>query len=98
MDEHKLRRYSLSKSVRFEVLKRDSFTCQYCGNKAPNVLLEIDHIHPVVKGGGNEILNLVTACRDCNGGKRDQLLSETTIITKQREQLDELQLRREQLD
>ena len=59
-------RKAIPKSVRFEVFKRDKFTCQYCGASAPDVILEIDHIRPVSKGGTNDILNLVTACRDCN--------------------------------
>ncbi|WP_446008353.1 HNH endonuclease [Candidatus Electrothrix sp.] len=59
-------RKSLSKKLRFEVFKRDSFTCQYCGKVAPNVILEVDHIEPVSKGGSNELLNLITSCYDCN--------------------------------
>ncbi len=65
--EHK--RKAIPKSVRFEVFKRDNFTCQYCGRKAPDVVLEVDHINPVANGGENDILNLVTSCRDCNSGK-----------------------------
>lgn len=45
-------RIPLSKTIRFEVLKRDSFACQYCGKKAPDVLLQVDHIHPVAEGAG----------------------------------------------
>jgi hypothetical protein len=56
-------------SVRFDVFKRDSFTCSYCGRRPPTVVLEVDHIVPVASGGGNEPENLTTACRDCNGGK-----------------------------
>ena len=52
-------RNKLSQRLRFEVFKRDSFTCQYCGRKAPDVLLEADHIEPVSKGGSDDILNLV---------------------------------------
>lgn len=37
-------RKPISKTLRFEVFKRDSFKCQYCGAEAPNVLLHIDHI------------------------------------------------------
>src|SRR3990167_9842255 len=59
---------------RFLILKRDKFTCQYCGRKAPNVILEIDHIHPKSKDGENNIENLITACLECNNGKRDILL------------------------
>ena len=42
------KRKSLSKKIRFEVFKRDKFTCQYCGKTAPNVVLEVDHIEPVL--------------------------------------------------
>ena len=50
----KQKRKSLTKKVRFEVFKRDSFTCQYCGRTAPSVILEVDHIKPVCDGGQNE--------------------------------------------
>lgn len=62
-------RKTIGKKTRFEVLKRDGFRCVYCGRSAPDVRLEIDHIVPVVEGGGNEPSNLVTACEDCNSGK-----------------------------
>lgn len=91
-------RIAISKSLRFEVFKRDSFTCQYCGRKAPDVLLEADHIEPVAKGGSNHILNLTTACKDCNAGKSDKRLSDSTVLDKQREQLEALQERRDQID
>jgi 5-methylcytosine-specific restriction endonuclease McrA len=41
-------RKTISKKTRFEVFKRDKFTCQFCGNEAPNVILEIDHLKPVI--------------------------------------------------
>ncbi len=63
------KRECVSKKIRFEVFKRDLFTCQYCGKKAPAVILEIDHIKPVSKDGTNDIENLVSACFDCNRGK-----------------------------
>lgn len=67
--EEKPKRKAISKKLRFEVFKRDSFTCQYCGRKAPDVVLEVDHIKPVAQGGTNTILNLITSCRECNRGK-----------------------------
>lgn len=91
-------REPIRKSVRFEVFKRDSFTCQYCGEKAPDVILEIDHITPVSGGGGNDILNLVTACRSCNAGKSDRSISDTAAVAKSRAQADELAQRRQQLE
>lgn len=71
----KSKRKSISKKVRFEVFKRDSFKCQYCGDTPPKVVLELDHINPVSKGGDNDIDNLVAACFDCNRGKSDKLLT-----------------------
>ena len=62
-------RKPISKRTRFEVFKRDMFSCQYCGKKSPDVVLHVDHIKPVSKGGKNTITNLITACRDCNLGK-----------------------------
>lgn len=68
------KRKSISKKIRFEIFKRDSFKCQYCGNSPPNIILELDHIIPVAKGGDNEQDNLVTSCFDCNRGKSDRSL------------------------
>ena len=62
-------RKSLSKRIRFEVLKRDSFTCVYCGKNPSQEVLEVDHVIPVSKGGKNTTENLVTSCFSCNRGK-----------------------------
>lgn len=91
-------RKQIPKSVRFEVFKRDKFTCQYCGASAPEVILEVDHIKPVSKGGRNDIQNLVTACRDCNRGKTNRELSDNSAVMIQKKNLDEIQERREQLE
>jgi hypothetical protein len=91
-------RKALSKSVRFEVFKRDKFTCHYCGGKAPDVVLHVDHIHPVSKGGTNEIMNLLTSCFNCNMGKGAKPLSDSSAIEKQRKQLELMQERREQIE
>lgn len=64
----------ISKSQRFEILSRDNFTCQYCGEMAPNVILEVDHILPRAVEGGDESWNLTTACFDCNRGKQAKIL------------------------
>ena len=68
-------REPLSKKVRFNVFKRDNFTCQYCGKHPPNIILEVDHIQPVSKNGSNNIENLITSCFDCNRGKSADELS-----------------------
>jgi hypothetical protein len=69
---------SLSVRTRFEVFKRDRFTCLYCGQTPPKVLLEVDHVTPRAVGGSGEMDNLVTSCQDCNRGKSDRLLEEGT--------------------
>lgn len=91
-------RKSLGKKIRFEVFKRDAFTCQYCGRKAPEVVLRADHIKPVCAGGEDDILNLITACFDCNAGKGPLELDDNSIIEKQRQQLEDLNERRIQLE
>lgn len=91
-------RKPLPKKTRFEVFKRDKFTCQYCGRSAPDVVLQVDHIEPVADGGTNDILNLVTACAECNSGKGARRLSDDAAIKAKKAQLDELADRREQIE
>lgn len=55
--------------IRFDVFKRDNFTCQYCGKTPPNAILEIDHINPRSNNGENDMSNLITSCFECNRGK-----------------------------
>lgn len=43
---------SVSKRLRFEVLRRDNHTCRYCGSSAPEVKLTIDHVVPVALAEG----------------------------------------------
>lgn len=92
------KREPIPKKLRFEVFKRDRFTCRYCGRKAPDVVLHVDHIDPVANGGTNEITNLVTACQDCNLGKGARLLSENEVMDKKRAQIEKQQEWLEQLE
>jgi hypothetical protein len=67
----------LSPSLRFDVLKRDSYRCRLCGVSAKDgehIRLEVDHITPRSRGGTHEIHNLWTLCWDCNRGKRTKAL------------------------
>lgn len=90
-------RKAISKRTRFEVLKRDAFTCQYCGKSAPDVILHLDHIKPVSKGGNNGIMNLVTSCQSCNAGKSNVELSDDAAVKKQQKQLTDLAEKHEQI-
>lgn len=60
---------SVSRRLRFEVLRRDNHACRYCGASSPEVKLTIDHVVPVALGGRDDPANLVTACATCNAGK-----------------------------
>lgn len=92
------KRKSISKHIRFEVFKRDRFTCQYCGKKAPDAVLHVDHIHPVSDGGDNNIMNLITACQGCNIGKSNRKLDSQDALNKQRAQMESMAERREQIE
>lgn len=70
------KRKPLSLKHRMMILERDNFTCQYCGRSAPEVALEVDHVIPVSKGGSDKPKNLITACRECNNGKRAHVIGE----------------------
>lgn len=91
-------RQALSKKLRFEVFKRDRFTCQYCGESAPEVVLNCDHIHPVAEGGLTDILNLITSCKACNAGKGAVPLSNSAVLDKQKAMLIDLEDRRQQIE
>lgn len=82
------RERSVTPRKRFETLKRDKFTCQYCGAKAPDAILHVDHIVPFSKGGTCDIMNLVTSCADCNNGKSDKRLSDDAVVVKSRKQAE----------
>lgn len=88
-------RKPIPKRVRFEIFKRDAFTCQYCGSHPPDAVLEIDHVIAVANGGDNDPDNLITACFGCNRGKGavpldavpQSLTQKAAVIAEREEQL-----------
>lgn len=54
--------------IRLQVLARDNWTCQYCGDVASAV----DHIIARSRGGTNDMRNLVAVCKPCNSRKGDK--------------------------
>ncbi|MEM6447857.1 MAG: HNH endonuclease [Cyanobacteria bacterium J06642_2] len=54
---------------RRSVLKRDSYTCQYCGRTSR---LTIDHVIPRSRGGVHSWENVVAACEPCNNRKSNR--------------------------
>lgn len=73
----KEQRNLMTKKLREFIKNRDNFTCCSCKNsveKEPNLLLEIDHIIPVSKGGFTQEDNLQTLCWKCNRAKSDKIV------------------------
>jgi hypothetical protein len=73
-------RKPISAKTRYEVLRRDSYTCQACGAKAPNVTLQVDHIKAVANGGGDGLDNLRAVCVTCNLGKSDTEVEVAKVV------------------
>lgn len=72
----KEQRTLMTKKLREFIKNRDNYTCCICGNSIsaePNLLLEIDHIIPVSKGGLTEENNLQTLCWKCNRSKSNKI-------------------------
>ena len=70
---------AVSKRTRFEVLRRDNYTCRYCGASAPEVQITVDHVVPVALGGSDDPTNLACACWACNSGKASTKPDEQTV-------------------
>ena len=63
---------------REEVLARFGSACVVCGATEP---LHVDHIHPVSRGGGNDLANLTVLCGPCNNHKRAKTWQEWMGVT-----------------
>lgn len=84
----------ISQRIRWHVFQRDNFTCRYCGRNIthPDVVLEIDHIKPLSKGGTDELDNLATACFACNHGKHaDRVILPAIIKENNSKKVDKVE-------
>jgi hypothetical protein len=72
-------RKPISRRLRYEILRRDDHTCRYCGGRAPDVALTVDHVVPAALGGTDDPSNLTAACRDCNAGKSSSSPDAATV-------------------
>lgn len=66
---------SISPQLRASVAEEAGNRCGYCLTRQEYVPwpLEIEHINPIARGGGNERENLWLACRSCNSYKGAQV-------------------------
>lgn len=68
----------MTSKLREKIKGCDNYTCQNCNlsiNDEPNLLLEIDHIIPISKGGMSSEDNLQTLCWKCNRSKDAKIAS-----------------------
>lgn len=63
---------SINQEKRTLIYCRDNHTCAYCKSSDPSGRLEIDHIVPKSQGGSDELWNLASICRRCNGKKSNK--------------------------
>lgn len=74
----KAQRSLMTNSLRNSIKERDNYTCQMCGASIAQqslLLLEVDHIMPVAKGGLTTPDNLQTLCWKCNRSKSDKIIA-----------------------
>lgn len=62
-----------------ELFRRDRHICAYCGGEFNFLRLTRDHITPVSRGGRDTWMNVVAACRHCNGVKRNRTPDESGL-------------------
>ncbi|WP_231702937.1 HNH endonuclease [Tsukamurella asaccharolytica] len=66
----------MTSSLRNSIKARDGYACRNCSASVavePNLLLEIDHIIPVSRGGMSTADNLQTLCWRCNRSKSNKM-------------------------
>lgn len=83
-------RLTITNQIRFKIFQVDDYTCQYCGEKPPNIILRLDHVFPVCRGGTNDIENVVTCCHACNVGKRNGcIVNQEGFLKRRSERIEE---------
>lgn len=61
------KRKVLTKSIKIEIFRRDGYKCVECGRGKDESPLHAHHIDsPILRGGTDEMANLLTLCESCN--------------------------------
>lgn len=63
-------------AMRQLVHKKYGERCAYCGCPLAYKDMQVDHLHPLKKGGTDELENLMPACRSCNHYKESFTLEQ----------------------
>ncbi len=69
----------LSKPIKDKLYKKQNGLCKRCGNALEKEHLQIDHIIPQSKGGGNYYENLQLFCGNCNSVKNDKTMKSLVV-------------------
>lgn len=80
----KYQRQLMTPQLRENILSRDHHTCKYCGvsrTAQSHLLLEVDHILPISKGGITAIDNLQSLCWKCNRSKGSKIVDKPALAT-----------------
>lgn len=72
-------RQAMTRTLRLAVLRRDNFTCVYCG-AGKEKKLHVDHVIAVCNGGKTVIANLQTLCFECNLGKAAKPDAKSNVV------------------
>ena len=70
------KRAPIPADTRHQVYEKYNGCCAYCGTLLEYKDMQVDHLHPVLKGGSNELSNLMPACRSCNHYKESFTLEQ----------------------
>lgn len=65
----------MARITRLADVGRGVIRCANCGLDDPN-MIEVDHIHPMSRGGSNSSSNLQLLCRACNSAKGAKTMDE----------------------
>ena len=66
------------------LLKRDKYSCQYCGEHLNKNTLTMDHIYPESRGGKKTWKNITSACKTCNNLKDNKTPAESNMKLRNR--------------
>lgn len=67
-----------NKDQRWEIFSKTFSVCAHCGKKLNIKDFTVDHYIPSSKGGGNQMMNLIPLCEECNVAK-DNTIMEPSI-------------------
>ncbi len=59
----------MKRETRLAVFEKFPGRCAYCGCEINIQSMQVDHVHPKVAGGTDEMRNLLPSCRPCNNYK-----------------------------